>query len=106
MIGEALKHARAEHKFLMVEFGANWCSDCKELSRHLEDAAMRDYLRSEFVVLKVDVGRFDRNADTAKSLGIDINNGIPAAAFFTHPGDQPVARIGTHEILQFLTETR
>jgi thioredoxin 1 len=103
MIEKALNSARSEHKSLMVEFGANWCSDCQELSRHLEDGAIQDYLRSQFIVLKVDVGKFDRNLDTAMALGIDINV-IPTAVFLTPAPDQPVAKVGTHEILAFLSD--
>ena len=34
----------------------------------------------DFVVVKVDVGRFDKNLDVGRDYGIPINKGIPAIA--------------------------
>ena len=105
MVGKALESARAEHKSLMVEFGADWCTDCRKLSQSLEGSRQQDYLRGHFIVMKIDVGQFNRNLDTARSLGIDVTNpGIPVALFFIHEADRPVTKFGTPEILAFLAE--
>jgi thioredoxin len=88
MVDEALKTARSQNKFLMVEFGADWCSDCVALARSLEQGQTAEYLRNHFVVLKVNVGQFDRNLDIAKSLGVDLNKGIPTAVFYTAGGSR------------------
>jgi thioredoxin len=112
MLDQALRGARAQHKVLMVEFGANWCSDCVALSQHFEQEETRDYLQQHFVLFKVDVGEFDRNLDMAKSLGVDISQGIPAAAFFAPDGNRIGAtnsgelassgKYGSNQILAFL----
>src|SRR5881394_1144593 len=81
MLVTSQKQAQTEHKILMVEFGANWCEDCIVLADNLEKGETRDYFQKHFVVLKVDVGRFDKNLDIAKSLGVTLDKGIPTAVF-------------------------
>jgi thioredoxin 1 len=92
LIAEARARATRNHKFLMVEFGAGWCTDCAQLSKSLEDEKRRDQFRKEFELLYVDVGEFNRNLDIAKSLGIDVTEAIPTAAFFPPNSDQPIIK--------------
>ena len=82
LIAEARARAARNHKFLIVEFGAEWCSDCAQLSKSLKDERRRDLFQREFELLYVDVGEFNRNLDIAKSLGIDVTEAIPTAVFF------------------------
>jgi protein disulfide-isomerase len=114
MIAHALKIAREENKFLMVEFGANWCEDCVALAHNLEQGETRNYFEKHFVVLKVDVGQFNRNLDVAKSLGVDLDKGIPTAVFFAPDGNkvgatnkgelEPSRKYGSKQIYAFLRE--
>ena len=114
MLDDALSGARTQHKLLMVEFGANWCGDCLALSRHFEQGETRDYFEKHFVLFKVDVGEFNRNLETAKLLGVDINQGIPTAVFFAPDGNRigatnggelgPSQKYGSNQILAFLKE--
>ena len=57
-----------------------------------------------FDVVGVDVGEFDRNVDVARALGIDMNQGIPAAVFFAPAGIQSSRRVGVNPILEYLAE--
>jgi thiol:disulfide interchange protein len=102
----ALKDARTAHKQLMVEFGADWCSDCKQLARDLQHEPIKNCLRESFNVFRVDVGEFNRNLDIASGLGIDIKNGvIPTAVFFPPANAAWTTKVGTHEILAFLKQS-
>ena len=101
-VDQARAEARLNHKVLMVEFEADWCSDCRDLSRNLQERDIRDYLARHVEALHVDVGQFNRNLDIARYLGVDVNQGIPAAVFFL-PEQLPASRkIGNAEILAYI----
>lgn len=75
----ALQTAQAGHKDVLLVFGANWCPDCRVLDSvlHAKSAAS---IGDHFVVVKVDVGNFDKNLDLAKRYQVPLRKGIPAAA--------------------------
>jgi thioredoxin len=100
-IDDARAAANAKQKFLFVEFGANWCSDCLALSKTLNEPSRKTDLERRFDVIQVDVGEFNRNLDVARSLGINVNDGIPAAVFFP-PAGSPVRKTGNRQILDFM----
>jgi len=101
-IDQARVKARRNHKVLMVEFQADWCSDCRALSRSFQQPSIRDYLARHVEALDVDVGQFDRNLDIARSLGVDVNQGIPAAVFFLPEQGSASRKIGNAQILDYL----
>lgn len=79
LVQHALEQARAEHKELLVVFGANWCPDCRVLDSVLHSPGALD-LAQRFVLVKLDVGSFDRNIDLARRFGVPLGKGIPAVA--------------------------
>jgi len=112
-IDNALKKARTQKKILMIEFGANWCEDCLVLARTLEEGDTKKYFKDHFFELRVDVGRFDRNLEIMKALGVEMN-AIPTAVFFDPDGSrigatnkmelEPARKYGVRQILPFLKE--
>ena len=105
-INDALTSSQAAHKFLMVEFGADWYTDCEALSRELQNEPLKTCVDQHVRRLKIDVGEFNRNLDTASGLGIDIKNGvIPTAVFFSPATSLSTTKVGTHEILTFLKQS-
>lgn len=48
--------ARAEHKNILLEFGASWCVNCKLYDRMLHDGAMHGILSKAFVFTTMDTG--------------------------------------------------
>lgn len=85
----------------MVEFESDWCSDCRNLSRSLQEPGIRDYLARHVDLVTVDVGQFNRNLDVARLLGVDVNQGIPSAFFLRE--NAPVSRqVGNAQILSYL----
>ena len=77
-ITQALSQAAQSGKSVIVVFGANWCGDCKVLDLAMKQGASAPLVAREFQIVKVDVGRFDRNVAIAESYGIPLKNGIPA----------------------------
>lgn len=75
----ALETARGSGRHVIAIFGANWCPECRALSKALQGDAGR-MLEKEFVVVKIDIGQFTKNLDIAKAYGNPLDNGIPGAA--------------------------
>jgi len=83
----ALQHAlaaaqSARHPVLVI-FGANWCEDCRVLDAALKSGRGAELVAREFELVKIDVGRFNRNLDIAEAYGNPIKKGIPAAVVLT-----------------------
>lgn len=72
-IAAAVARAKVENKRVLVQWGANWCGWCKLLHATLKkDSGLARKLMYEYEVVRVDVGRFDRNTELAKSLGVEL----------------------------------
>jgi len=113
-IRQALAQAAKAGVSVMVVFGANWCGDCKVLDMAMKNGASAPFVAREFKVVKVDVGRFDRNVAIAESYGVPLKNGIPAVVilspanqvlYVTRAGELADARnMGENGIYEFLTK--
>ena len=85
-VKRTLGEAKASHMPVLVIFGANWCLDCRALDKALHEGRNAELVDREFKVVKVDVGRFDKNLDVAKAYGNPIKKGIPGAAVLSPEG--------------------
>jgi len=87
-IEAALKQAASSHKRVLVDFGANWCSDCKVLDENFRKPENASLLSAHFVVVRINVGEqgIDRNVDLAKRYGIPLSRGVPALAVLESDG--------------------
>jgi protein disulfide-isomerase len=96
----ALEHgiaqARSEGKNLLIVFGANWCEDCRDLDKAMRGSSA-PLIASRYVVVKVDVGNFNKNLDLAQRYGNPTNKGIPAAVIVS-PADQVLYSTGGGEL--------
>jgi thioredoxin 1 len=111
-VRQALHTAHAEHKDVLLVFGANWCPDCRVLDQvlHGKEAVS---IADRFVIVKVDVGNFDKNLDLAKRYEVPLRQGIPATAvvssedrllYVTKAGELANAhRMGEGAIVDFLS---
>jgi len=79
-ISAAIKTAHAEHKRVLLDFGGNWCGDCIVLDRNFHMPENQALLNSDYVVVHVDIGKFDKNMDIAQRYGIPLEKGVPALA--------------------------
>ncbi|MFL6694206.1 MAG: thioredoxin family protein [Ramlibacter sp.] len=85
-IQAGLADAKRANVPVLVVFGANWCPDCRVLDMAFKDGASAPLIRQHFKVVKVDVGRFDRNVDIAQAYGVPLKKGIPAVAVLSPAG--------------------
>ena len=76
-VQHALGAARADHKNVLLVFGANWCKDCRDLDHALHGSSAT-LIDGKFHVVKIDVGNFDKNLQLANHYGNPIKMGIPA----------------------------
>ena len=82
-VQRALADAAVAKASVLVVFGANWCADCKILDMTMRKDPTSALVAREFKVVKVDVGRFDRNVDLATAYGVPLKSGIPAIAILS-----------------------
>jgi thioredoxin 1 len=85
-IGEALETAKTEGKAVLLEFGADWCPDCINLAKMSETEELSEYLEEKYIVVRIDVGRRDRNVDVAETYGVPLKKGIPSLAILDVEG--------------------
>jgi thioredoxin 1 len=82
-IRQALTQAATAKTPIIIVFGANWCGDCQMLNTAMKSGASAPLLSRDFQIVKVNVGRFDKNLDIAKSYGVPLEKGIPAVVIIS-----------------------
>ncbi len=85
-LAAALKTAPAAHKRILLDFGGNWCSDCLVLDIYFHNPANAQILKSDFILVDINVGRYDVNLDLAKKYHIPLEKGVPALAVLSEDG--------------------
>src|ERR1700684_506589 len=79
-IAAALARAGREKKRVLLDFGGNWCGDCQVLEFYFHDPANRNLLESNYVLVPVNIGRYDENLAIAARYGVPVSQGVPALA--------------------------
>ncbi|MBQ1500147.1 MAG: thioredoxin family protein [Sphingomonas sp.] len=77
-IDAALAGAKRSGKPLLLDFGANWCVDCRVLAGVLALPEMRGWVTRNFVLVQIDIGMFDRNLDLPRRFGAASLEAVPA----------------------------
>ncbi len=86
-LAAALDAAAAHHKRVIVDFGGNWCTDCRVLDLYFHDAANKPILEANYLLVHVNIGRLDENLDIAKRYQVPLDKGVPALAVLDEQGD-------------------
>ena len=78
-VAKAKAQARAEHKLLIIDLGGNWCGDCRVLAGTMEQPDLKAFVDKHYVVVTVNVGRFDTNLQIPAHYGITKRlEGVPS----------------------------
>ncbi len=85
-IQAALSVAKASHKEVLLDFGADWCPDCMALDTLFHSAQVEPLLNSDYVVVAVDVGDWNLNISTADQYVDLTTSGIPALVVISGDG--------------------
>ena len=85
-LATALKTAAATHRRVLLDFGGNWCGDCQVLDLYMHDSKNQPLVEANFVVVHVNIGRFDANQDLADKYSVPLKKGVPALAVLSDHG--------------------
>ena len=77
-ISMALKNAKLENKYVLLQMGGNWCPDCRTLGEYFSRPDIKQWLDDRLILVSVDVGEWNRNLDIVEEYGNPISEGIPA----------------------------
>jgi thioredoxin 1 len=86
-VANALAQAAREHKRVILDFGGNWCGDCRVLDFYFHDAANLPVLDANYVLVHVNIGQYDQNRDLAARYGIPLEKGVPALVILNPNGE-------------------
>jgi len=85
-IKEALEKAAAEHKRVIVVFGANWCYDRHVLDTAFHRSDLAPIIAANYEVVHVDIGKGHKNQDLMKQYEVPMKRGIPGLAVLEADG--------------------
>ncbi len=74
----ALAQAQSDGRYVLLDFGANWCPDCRALEAMFRSPQVEPVLRKDYRVVAVDVGEFNLNLGLAARYVNLQTSGIPA----------------------------
>jgi len=79
-IRRALTAAGKQHKNVLLDFGGNWCIECHILENAFHQPRIAPLLNDNYLVVRVDVGKYDKNLDLAKKYHVNLEKGVPSLA--------------------------
>lgn len=85
-IQRAIAAATRQHKRILLDFGGNWCGDCRVLDYYFHQPPNAGLLGRNFVLVDVNVGLYTHNLNLAKKYDIPLHKGVPALAVLNSHG--------------------
>lgn len=94
LVADAIVQAKATHRRILLDLGANWCIWCRRLNATFEtDAAVKQALENDFVLVLVDVNHRDnksRNDVLIRHYDDPVKEGLPVLVVLEADG-RPLA---------------
>lgn len=72
-VAAALDRAKSSGKFVLLDFGGNWCADCRVVAGTLALDEVKPALVKTFEVVMIDIGRLNKNLDLASRYHVEIS---------------------------------
>jgi uncharacterized protein YyaL (SSP411 family) len=85
-IRAALGKATRQNKRVLLVFGGLWCIDCHILDQAFHSVEIKPLLDANYVVVHVDIGKYDKNLDVAKKYEVQPEKGVPVLAVVDSSG--------------------
>ena len=88
-IAAAVKEANAQHKFVLIQAGGNWCSWCLLFNKTVhEDAQLDSVLNANFIVYHLNYSPENINHDEFAKLGYPQRFGFPVMIILDGKGNR------------------
>ncbi len=84
-VDAAFAAAKRSGRDVLIDFGANWCPDCRMLNGVMQMPAVRAWRDSRFETVMVNVDRFNVNMDIPARYGVTVKQ-IPTVLVLTPQG--------------------
>lgn len=84
-VAAAFAAAKSSGKAVLIDFGANWCPDCRMLNGVLQMPQVKPWKDSRFETVMVNVDHFNVNMDIAAQYGVHVKQ-IPTVLVLTPDG--------------------
>lgn len=86
-IARAINKARQENKHVFIQIGGNWCPWCVKLHNFLNsDSVLTDILSNNYVVVKVNYSKENKNIEVLKQLENPQRFGFPVLVILDSSG--------------------
>lgn len=88
-IAAAVKKAKAEHKFVLLQGGGNWCSWCKRFSITVaNDAKLDSIVNADFIVYHLNYSEENKNEKLFAKYGYPQRFGFPVFIILDDKGNR------------------
>jgi thiol-disulfide isomerase/thioredoxin len=84
-VDAALAEGKRTGRTVLLDFGGNWCPDCRMLAGVFQEKPVAYWMAQHFVVLTVDIGRRNKNMDISERWGVTIQ-GVPTVMMISPHG--------------------
>lgn len=85
-VAQAFARAKANGKRVLLDFGGNWCPDCRILAGIIDLPEVRPFLTAHYELVTIDVGRYTKNLHIAARYGVEKLRGVPAVLILNADG--------------------
>jgi thioredoxin 1 len=85
-LAAGLRTAAAHHKRVILDFGGDWCVDCKVLDLYFHDPINKPLLDANYVLVRINIGMRDQNLKIAERYQVPMDKGVPALAVLDEHG--------------------
>ncbi len=84
-VDAAFAAAKASGRTVLLDFGGNWCPDCRMLAGVFQEQPVQSWVSQHFQTVFIDIGRRTKNLDIPARWGVKIE-GVPTVLMVTPDG--------------------